>query len=101
MSVGLVETWKRRREAGPFFLIVMFLFWIIPFSLLSAKWLRWMLSWMPTVYILAALGLAKIFAWASALVSESHRRLAQALAAVVALVFMVEPAWVTAQSKCK
>ncbi len=56
LLVGLVEIWKRRGEPGPFFLIVMFLFWIVPFSLLSAKWLRYMLSWMPTVYIIAALG---------------------------------------------
>jgi hypothetical protein len=98
LIVGLVETWKRRREPGPFFLIVMFLFWIVPFSLLSAKWLRWMLSWMPTVYILAALGLAKTFAWASALVSETRRRLVPALAAAVALVFLVQPAWVSAQN---
>jgi len=96
LLVGLVETWKRRREPGPFFLIVMFLFWIVPFSLLSAKWLRYMLSWMPTVYIIAALGLAKIFAWAAALVKPgTHRKWASALAAAVALVFLAEPAWVS------
>ena len=96
--VGFIEVWRRRREPGPSFLLFMFLFWIVPFSLLSAKWLRWMLSWMPTVYILAALGLAKIFARASALVSEARRRLVPALAAVVALVFLVGPAWVSVQS---
>ena len=69
LVVGLVETWKRRREPGPFFLIFMFLFWIVPFSLLSAKWLRYMLSWMPTVYIIAALGVVKVFAWTSAQVT--------------------------------
>jgi 4-amino-4-deoxy-L-arabinose transferase-like glycosyltransferase len=44
LSVGLVEVW-RRREAGPFFLIFMFLFWIVPFSLVGGKWMRYMLSW--------------------------------------------------------
>jgi hypothetical protein len=99
LLVGLVETWKRRAEPGPFFLIVMFLFWIVPFSLLSAKWLRYMLSWMPTVYIIAALGVANAFAWASAPVRPpTHRRWAQALAVAVALVFLAEPAWVSARS---
>ena len=98
LIVGLVETWKRRGEPGPFFLIVMFLFWIVPFSLLSAKWLRYMLSWMPTVYIIAVLGVARIFAWASALGRpRMHRRWAPALAAAVALAFLAGPAWVSAR----
>ena len=41
LVVGMVETWKRRNEPGPLFLIVMFLFWIVPYSLMSAKWLRY------------------------------------------------------------
>jgi len=49
LGVGLVEVVRRRKEAGASFLILMFLFWIVPFSLVSSKWLRWMLSWMPTV----------------------------------------------------
>ncbi len=97
--LGLVEVFRRRREAGSFFVILMFLFWTIPFSLLSAKWLRYMLSWMPTVYIIAALGVVKVFAWASALVGpRTHRRWAPALAAAVALVFLAEPAWVSMRS---
>jgi hypothetical protein len=99
LILGVAEIWKRRREPGPFFLIVMFLFWIVPFSLFSAKWLRYMLSWMPTVYIIAALGVAKAFAWASTLARpRTHRRWAPALAAAVALVFLAEPAWVSARS---
>ena len=31
LIIGLVETWKRRRESGPSFLIFMFLWWIVPF----------------------------------------------------------------------
>ena len=97
LIVGLVETWKRRSEPGPLFLILMFLFWIVPFSLLSAKWLRYMLSWMPTVYIIAALGVVRVFAWASAQARRTHRRWVPALAAAVALVFLGEPAWVSAR----
>jgi len=96
--VGLVEIWRRRREPGPSFLLFMFLLWIIPFSLLSAKWLRWMLSWMPTVYMLAAVGLARIFSWASTMIKEPKRRLAPALAGAFVVVFLLEPAWVGAKN---
>jgi len=98
LIVGLVETWKRRAEPGAFFLIFMFVLWIVPFSLLSAKWLRYMLSWMPTVYIIAALGVFKIFTWASAQVRQTNRRWVPALAVAVALVFLVEPASMSAQN---
>jgi Dolichyl-phosphate-mannose-protein mannosyltransferase len=102
--IGLIEVWKRRRETGPSFLLFMLLFWIIPFSLLSAKWLRWMLSLMPMVYMIAAVGLVSIFARLSALLSVARRAenngrrgLGPALAAVGALVFLVQPAWVGAR----
>ena len=99
LLVGLIEVWQRRREPGPSFLLFMFLFWIVPFSLLSAKWLRWMLAWMPAVYMIAALGLAKIFSWSSALArKDTQRRLAPALAGVLVAVFLLGPAWVSAKS---
>lgn len=98
LMVGLTEIWRRRAETGPFFLIFMFLFWIVPFSLMSAKWLRYMLSWMPTVYIIAALGVFKIFTWASAQARQTNRRWVPALAAAVALIFLVEPASMSAQN---
>src|SRR5262245_33259587 len=84
-AVGLVPVWRRRREAGPFFLIFMFLFWIVPFSLSSAKWLRYMLSWMPTVTIIAAIGMVKIAGWFSALLrSRTSRQQVLALGAGLA-----------------
>lgn len=96
LGVGLVEVVRRRREAGASFLILMFLFWIVPFSLLSAKWLRWMLSWMPIVYIIVAVGLVRIFSCSSAFVNQQkNRRLVPALIVAVALVFLAEPAWVS------
>ncbi len=96
---GLVETWKSRREPGPSFLIFMFLAWIVPFSLLSSKWFRYMLAWMPAVYIIAAIGVARIFTWFSALADrELDRRLAPAFVAVFALVFLAVPVWAVAKS---
>ena len=96
LTVGLVEVWKHRRELGPCFMIFTFLSWVVPFSLVSAKWLRWMLSWMPSVYIIAALGLIKILSWIPAQLSQSRRQWAPALATMVALVFLAEPVWVVA-----
>ena len=96
---GLIEVWRRRREPGPSFVLFMFLLWIVPFSLVSAKWLRYMLAWMPAVYIIAALGVVQIFSWASALVRpRTHPRWAPALAAAIAVVFLAEPAWVAART---
>ena len=99
LGVGLVEVVRRRKEAGASFLILMFLFWIVPFSLVSSKWLRWMLSWMPAVYIIAAIGLVKIFSWARGLAVESRSRLlVPALNALIFLVFLVQPLWAAAKA---
>ena len=98
LIVGLSELWKRRREPGPFFMIFMFVFWIVPFSLVGAKWLRYMLSWMPAVYIISAVGLVRIGRWASAKVGQTRRQWAPALAAAVALMFVAEAAWVAVES---
>jgi hypothetical protein len=99
LGVGMVEVVRRRKEAGASFLILMFLFWIIPFSLVSSKWLRWMLSWMPAVYIIAAIGLVKIFSWARDLRVESRSRLlVPAWNALIFLVFLVQPLWTAAKA---
>jgi len=94
LGVGLVEVWRRRREAGPSFLIFMFLFWIVPFSLISSKWLRYMLSWMPTVTIIAAIGTVKIANWLSAqLKPRMTRQQVLVLSAGLAAVFLAVPLW--------
>ncbi len=97
--VGLIEVFRRRREPGPFFLILMFLFWIVPFSLLGAKWLRWMLSLMPTVYMLAAIGIVKVFSSMLVLSKRALRReVRPALLAAFARIFFIEPLWATASA---
>jgi len=63
LAIGLAEVYRRRRESSYLFLLFMFLMWLVPFSLLNAKWLRWMLSWMPSVYTIAAIGAAKLLRW--------------------------------------
>jgi dolichyl-phosphate-mannose-protein mannosyltransferase len=92
--VGLVEVLRRRREAGLSFVLFMFLLWIIPFSLLSAKWLRWMLSWLPTVTIIAAIGLWRVLSWLWALTkSRVHRKAATAVTAAFTIAFLAGPLW--------
>jgi hypothetical protein len=94
LGVGLVEIVRRRKEEGASFLILMFLLWVVPFSLLSAKWLRWILSWMPAVYIIAAIGLVKIFSWARSFAWEKRNRLlVPALSAAIFLAFVAQPLW--------
>ena len=98
-ALGLVEIFRRRRERGPYFVLLMFFFWIVPFSLLSAKWLRWMLSWMPTVYIISAIGIVKLLSWCSSTAQQRiNRRLVPALITVLAAVFLLHPAWVAVKS---
>jgi hypothetical protein len=94
LAVGIVEVIRRRKEPGPSFIILMSLLWIVPFSLLSAKWLRWMLTWMPTIYIIAAIGLVKIFSFTRQLLMESRSRfLAPVMGALIFLVFLAQPLW--------
>jgi len=96
LGVGAVEVARRRKEAGASFLILMALLWIVPFSVLSAKWLRWMLSWMPAIYIIAGIGLTKIFSWTRGILLEGRSRfLAPALSAAIFLVFVAQPLWTT------
>src|SRR5882672_2297670 len=99
LGVGMIEVVRRRREPGISFLIVMSLFWIVPFSLISSKWLRWMLSWMPAIYIIAAIGLGKIFSWARNLATGNRSRLlVPALNALIFLVFLAQPLWTAANA---
>jgi hypothetical protein len=99
LAIGLTETWKRRSERGPAFALFMFLSWIIPFSLAGPKFMRYMLAWMPAVYIIAAIGLARIWSWLPAVPTQRRSpRLAPALATAFVLVFVVYPAGAAANS---
>jgi hypothetical protein len=60
MLVGFVACARRWREPGAAFVLLMFLLWIIPYSIMGAKWLRYTLSLMPFVYMLAAVGIAAL-----------------------------------------
>jgi len=89
LVLGLSEAIRLRREPGQFFLLMMFVMWIVPFSFVVVKWFRYMLSLMPIVSIVAALGIAKIFSAVSSL-SRGRRWLRPLVVpSLVILVFMV------------
>jgi len=70
----------------------MFLFWIVPYSLVGAKWLRYTLSLMPFVYMLAAAGAVALARFISKRAGGS-RRVELVTCAAVLIVFVVQPAW--------
>jgi hypothetical protein len=52
------------------------------------------LSWMPTIYIIAAIGLTRIFSWARDLAAQRRSRLlVPALSVMIFLVFVALPLW--------
>jgi len=90
--VGLIIAIKRWRHLGHAFLIFMFLFWIVPYSLIGAKWLRYTLSVMPFVYMLAAVGVIGLIRWARSRFFKSKRG-SLAFTVVVVGFFVALPAW--------
>lgn len=88
---GFVISIKRWRQPGHAFVLFMFFFWIVPYSLAGAKWLRYTLSLMPFVYIFSAIGVVELIRFVSAHLSARQMR-TMAVAAVLA-VFLGWPAW--------
>ena len=67
----------------------MFFFWLIPYSLIGGKWLRYTLAVMPFVYMLAAVGVVAIVS-----VVSKYLKMKPALVATFAIiVFAVLPSW--------
>ena len=91
-GIGLFPAIRRWRHPGHAFVLLMLFFWIVPFSLAGAKWLRYTLSLMPLVYMLAAIGVV----WAVKFLSQRYKifqRKPAVLPASAVLIFMVLPAW--------
>jgi len=86
--IGFAVSVKRRRQPEYAFLL-----WIVPYSLCGAKWLRYTLSLLPFVYMLAAIGVVEVIR----LVSDRLRAAKLNRAIVAALViasFLSWPAWI-------
>lgn len=90
--IGFIVSIKRWRQPGYAFVLFMFLFWIIPYSLMGAKWLRYTLSLMPFMYMIAAIGVVEIVRIVNALVKASQQTRNLIAAATVATIVGL-PAW--------
>lgn len=89
---GVAVSIKRWRQPGYAFALFMFLFWIVPYSLIGAKWLRYTLSLMPFVYMLAAAGAVALGRFASTR-AGGIRRAELISAAAILIIFVALPAW--------
>jgi len=94
-AIGLVVSARRWRQPGHAFVLFMLFFWIVPYSLIGAKWARYTLSVMPFVYMIAAVGIVWMLKWGSEIVRNWSRDRAVQLAAAAVLIvaFVVLPAW--------
>jgi len=91
--VGLFVSLRRWRRPGHTFLLFMLLFWIVPYSLVGAKWLRYTLSLMPFVYISAAIGTMTLIRWSATRLEKSKPGPIALRAATAVLVLVALPAW--------
>ena len=97
---GLIVCFRRWRHPGHAFLLLMFLLWIVPYSLIGAKWLRYTLALMPFVYMIAAVGVVTIVRWVLALLRSANSEPAlRAAAACAVLIFIAWPAWTAYASR--
>ena len=88
--VGFIISIKQWRHPGHAFLVFMFLFWIVPYSLVGAKWMRYTLSLMPFVYMLAAVGVVEVL---GNLNRKIPKQKATLISALVVLIVLALPAW--------
>jgi hypothetical protein len=91
--VGFVVSVKRRLHPGHGFVLFMFLFWIVPYSFFGAKWLRYTLSLMPFIYMLAAVGVVELIRFVNRRLNVSQLSHAFVAALMVAI-FVGAPAWI-------
>lgn len=92
--VGLIISVKNWRTPAYGFLLLMFVMWIVPYSLIGAKWLRFTLSLMPIVYMIAAVGVVALLKWIGSFLKDRSLEKASVFAqAAVLLFFIAVPAW--------
>lgn len=90
--IGLVTAIRRWKHPGHAFILFMFLFWIVPYSIMGAKWLRYTLSLMPFVYMFAAVGLVKLMMFVTRRLKTS-KQIRTTIYAGLVVVFIGVPAW--------
>lgn len=94
LVVGLAVCVRRRRRPGEAFLLLMFVLWIVPYSLAGAKWLRYAHSLLPFVYMLAAVGIMWLLGLGETRFERGGAFAPLRLArAIMFLCFVALPAW--------
>jgi len=93
--VGTIASVRRWRHPSYGFVIFMLFFWIVPYSLMGAKWPRYLLSLMPFIYMAAAVGVVLIIGWVSSVFKKWNSGGAVTWAATGSLVLLlvVWPVW--------
>jgi 4-amino-4-deoxy-L-arabinose transferase-like glycosyltransferase len=93
--VGLFVSLRRWRNPGHAFVLFMLFFWLVPYSLVGAKWLRYTLSLMPFVYMAAAIGAMALVRWSTRWLEKlkAGPYVPGVAVAMLILVLLVWPAW--------
>jgi hypothetical protein len=93
--IGFIVGLRRWREPGHGFVVFMILFWIVPYSLMGAKWPRYLLSLMPFVYMSAAVGTVLLIRWAASAFAKWNTRgwVGGAVTGLLLLATVVMPAF--------
>ncbi len=92
LVIGIAVAAWRPRHLGHAFVLFMFLFWIVPYSLVGGKWLRYTLSLMPFVYMLAAVGVVWLIRF---LQKHAPRRAALGISVAAVVLFVGVPGWIS------
>ena len=93
--IGLFVSLRRWRQPGHTFVVFMLFFWLVPYSLVGAKWLRYTLSLMPFVYMGSAIGTMAFIRWFSIRLEKlkTGTNAFQAATVILLMVLIVWPAW--------
>jgi hypothetical protein len=93
--IGFVVGLRRWRNPSYGFVVFMILFWIVPYSLMGAKWPRYLLSLMPFVYMSAAVGVVLVIRWTASTFAKWNTRgwVSGAITGLLLLATVIAPAF--------
>ncbi len=94
LILGGFEVFSQKSKPGPFFVSFTVVMWMVPFSMLGAKWLRYVLQLMPSIYLMSAIGIARIVDAASSWLTAKNAPWAQKFAPATTVgFFCLTPLW--------
>ncbi len=93
--IGLFVSLRRWRNPGHAFVLFMLFFWLVPYSLVGSKWLRYTLSLMPFVYMGAAIGTMTLIRWCRVGLEKlkAGPAMLRPATALLVLILIAVPAW--------